>query len=107
MKAALDTLHQSNSLTSCGKEACIIFYKGEHCFFCDAAIEMLSGLISEFGMTEASILQIDVDKGCDSCDDVRGLPAMRICDRLLVGLTEETIMRDALLQAMLRDCFQD
>ncbi|MFX1367661.1 MAG: hypothetical protein ACFFAY_03580 [Promethearchaeota archaeon] len=93
--------------TSCGRCGCIIVYTGEYCLFCDAAKEILSEAISQYGVSENAVCQIDVDSGgnCGCSDGITQLPTIRICSMKLEGLPDEGQVTDAVLRALMMDCF--
>jgi len=96
-----------SSKTECGRCSCIILYSGEHCVLCDAALELLYSVISDFGLPTSVIKKIDVlteDDGCNLPAPV-GLPAIRICGELLTGLPDIDVARGAVMHAVLNGCF--
>ncbi|MFW9808522.1 MAG: hypothetical protein ACFFE6_03985 [Candidatus Thorarchaeota archaeon] len=108
MKAEAIPTSSTEMKTPCGRCGCIIFYKGELCIFCEAATEMLADALMGFGVSSSAICEIDVDSeeecGCGT-DDIAMLPTIRICDMKLTGLPDEQSMNDAVMRAIMRDCF--
>jgi hypothetical protein len=109
MKAEAEHMTETQTTTTpCGKCGCIIMYKGELCIFCDAAIEILKSALSNFGVPNSAIRSVDVesdnDCGC-STDDISVLPTIKICDVKLTGLPDEQIVSDAVIRAIMKDCF--
>ncbi|MFX0107203.1 MAG: hypothetical protein ACFE7R_02875 [Candidatus Hodarchaeota archaeon] len=100
---------ETKTKTPCGRCACIILYKGQYCLFCDAARELLGETVSQFGVTDNVICQVDIDTApFDSCgcsDDVTQLPTIRICNVVLEGLPDEGQVNDAVIRALMMDCF--
>ena len=95
--------------TECGRCSCIILYSSEHCILCDAALEILYSVISDFGLPKSVIKRIDVlteDDGCNLPAPV-GLPAIRICQELLTGLPDIDVARGAVMHAVLNGCFSE
>ncbi len=94
---------------ACGRESCIIFYKGEHCMFCKPTNEVLKEALLQFGLTETSILEIDVGEDESLARDagVVGLPTIKICNETLLGLPDEGSIRDAIVNAMMQECFSE
>ena len=95
--------------TECGRCSCIILYSSEICVLCDAAMEIMQTVISDFGLPTSVIKKIDVlneDDGCDLPAPV-GLPAIRICQELLTGLPDIDVARGAVMHAVLNGCFSD
>ena len=96
--------------TECGRCACIILYTGEQCVLCDAALEIMYSVISDFGLSPTVIREVDVangdDDGCGLPAPV-GLPAMRICDEFMSGLPDIDEARGAVMHAVLKNCFSD
>ncbi len=93
--------------TECGRCSCIILYSSDHCILCDAALEILYSVISDFGLSHEIVKKVDAlsqDDGCDLPPPV-GLPAMRICDEILTGLPDIDVARAAVMHAVLNGCF--
>ncbi|MFW9886980.1 MAG: hypothetical protein ACFFER_02285 [Candidatus Thorarchaeota archaeon] len=95
--------------TSCGRCGCIIVYTGKLCLFCDAAKEIIEEAITNYGVSDDVICQINVDagegEGCGCEDVVTSLPTIRICEVVLEGLPDEDQVTDAVLRALMMDCF--
>ncbi len=110
VKMKAEAIHTSTTemKTPCGRCGCIIFYKGEVCIFCDAATEMLADTLIGFGVSDSAICEIDVDSdeecGCGT-EDIAMLPTIRICDMKLTGMPDEQSMNDAIMRAIMKDCF--
>ncbi|MHA1949438.1 MAG: glutaredoxin family protein [Candidatus Thorarchaeota archaeon] len=108
MKA--EAIHTSNSesKTACGKCSCITVYTSEFCVFCDAAEEILMEALTNFGVSKTAFREVDVETepecGCRT-DDVTMLPTIKVCDQHILGLPEEQSMKDAVMQAVMKDCF--
>ncbi len=83
-------------------------YTSEFCVFCEPAAEILANALTNFGVAETAIRQVDVEAegecGCRT-DDVTMLPTIKVCDQHLTGLPEEQSMQDAVMQAIMKDCF--
>ncbi len=95
--------------TECGRVSCIILYSSEKCVLCDAAMEIMQTVVSDFGLPTSTIKKIDIldeDDGCDLPAPV-GLPAIRICQELLTGLPDIDVARGAVMHAVLNGCFSD
>ena len=97
--------------TDCGRCSCIILYSSEKCVLCDAALEILYSVISDFGLPTSVIRKVDVlndddDDGCCLPPPV-GLPAIRICQELITGLPDLDTARGAVMHAVLNGCFSD
>jgi len=95
--------------TECGRCGCIVIYSSDHCILCDAALEILYSVISDFGLSPEIVKKVDI---LDQDDDnfvpsLVGLPAMRICDELLTGLPDVDVARAAVMHAVLNGCFSD
>jgi hypothetical protein len=97
--------------TPCGRCGCIIIYTGKLCLFCEAAKEIIGEAITNYGVSDDVICQIDVDagegEGCGCEDVVTSLPTIRICEVVLEGLPDEGQVTDAVLRALMMDCFCD
>ncbi|MGY5863663.1 MAG: hypothetical protein RTV41_03615 [Candidatus Thorarchaeota archaeon] len=108
MKAEAKHMSESEIKTPCGKCSCIIVYTSEFCVFCDAAEEILIEALTSFGVPKTAIREVDVETedecGCRT-DDVTMLPTIKVCDQQLTGLPEEQSMHDAVMQAVMRECF--
>ncbi len=95
--------------TECGRCSCIIVYSSEKCVLCDAAMEIMQTVVSDFGLPNSVIKKIDImteDDGCNLPAPV-GLPAIRICQELLTGLPDIDNARGAVMHAVLNGCFSD
>ena len=96
--------------TECGRCACIIVYTSEQCILCDAALEIMYSVISDFGLSPSVIRTVDVangdDDGCGLPAPV-GLPAMRVCEEFVSGLPDMDEARGAVMHAVLKNCFSD
>lgn len=83
-------------------------YTSEFCVFCEAAAEILIEALTDFGVPKTAIREVDVETG-DDCgcgtDDVTMLPTIKVCDQHITGLPEEQSMKDAVMQAIMKDCF--
>ena len=77
---------------------------------CDAALEILQTVVSDFGLPKNVIQKVDVlsedDDGCGLPPPV-GLPAIRICQELITGLPDMDAARGAVMHAVLNGCFAD
>ena len=108
MKAELESVSDVQTATPCGKCSCVIMYKGEHCIFCDPAAQILEAALANFGVPASAIVQVDVESG-DDCgcgtEDVSMLPTIKICDAKLTGLPDEQMLNDAVIRAIMKDCF--
>ena len=112
------TLRQESALsqtfksipTECGRCSCLIVYTSEHCVLCDAALETLYSVLSDFGLPPETIRIVDVDSedddGCGLPAPL-GLPAMRVCEEFITGLPDIDVARGAVMHAVLRNCFSD
>lgn len=94
--------------TPCGKCSCIIVYTSEFCVFCEAAEEILIEALTNFGVPITAIREVDVETesecGCRT-DDVTMLPTIKVCDQHITGIPEEQSMKDAVMQAIMKECF--
>ncbi|TFG27013.1 hypothetical protein EU527_19060 [Candidatus Thorarchaeota archaeon] len=94
--------------TDCGRCSCIILYNSEQCILCDAALELLYTVISDFGLSPNVVHIVDVNQQDSVCDlpHPAGLPAMRICQEVLIGFPDIDVARAAVMHAVLNGCFQ-
>ncbi|TFG27598.1 hypothetical protein EU527_18405 [Candidatus Thorarchaeota archaeon] len=107
VRTELALLPLETGKTDCGRCSCIILYSSEHCILCDAALELLYSVLSDFGLSPDVIQIVDVlqqDDGCKLPPPV-GLPAMRICQEVLTGLPDIDVARAAVMHAVLNGCF--
>jgi hypothetical protein len=109
MKAEAKHMSETQStMTPCGRCGCIIMYRGELCIFCDAAIEILQDALTSFGVPSSAIRSVDIESeeacGCET-DDIQMLPTIKICDVKLTGLPDEQLVNDAVIRAVMKDCF--
>ena len=97
--------------TACGRCSCIILYTGDQCVLCDAALELMYSVLSDFGLSPSIIREVDVTKSDD--DDgcglpvPMGLPAIMICDEFIRGLPDVDEARGAVMHAVLKNCFSN
>ncbi len=94
--------------TECGRCACIIVYTSEQCVLCDAALEIMYNVISDFGLSPSTIREVDLAKGDDDGCGLPapvGLPAMRVCEEFVSGLPDIDEARGAVMHAVLKNCF--
>jgi len=108
MKAEIESVSDVQTTTPCGRCSCVIMYKGEHCIFCDPAGEMLQQTLSNYQVPSSAVIEVNVESDEDSgccADDVSMLPTIRICDSLVTGLPDEQSLNDAVLRAIMKDCF--
>lgn len=112
MTVRVDSAYVSEKTTrsACGRCSCVILYSSEHCLLCDAALEILTEVMADFGLSQESIRVVDVQSEPeDGCGDPLpvGLPAIRICDEVLSGLPDADIARGAVMQTILKGCFHE
>jgi hypothetical protein len=109
MNAEAVKLAEISHKTRCGECSCVILYKGDMCLFCDAAAEILVDSLESFGIPGSAALEVDVDDadacGCNT-ENITMLPTIKICDVMLTGLPEEQTVKDAVIRAVLKDCFE-
>ncbi|MGQ4912647.1 MAG: hypothetical protein ACP6KW_10800 [Candidatus Thorarchaeota archaeon] len=108
MDAKAEGLSSTAAKTRCGECSCVILYKGDFCLFCDAASEILANSLQEYGVSESALMEVDVDDaeacGCNT-DGITMLPTIKICDVKLTGLPEQQSVNDAVIRAIMKDCF--
>jgi hypothetical protein len=96
--------------TECGRCACVIVYTSDDCILCDAALEIMYSVISDFGLSPSVIREVNVirgdDDGCELPAPV-GIPAIRICEEFVAGLPDIDNARGAVMHAVLKNCFSD
>jgi len=108
MTVAEQNITYETKRTECGRCACIILYTGNQCVLCDAALEIMYSVISDFGLPTSVIRQVDVTKGDDDGCGLPapvGLPAIRICEEFVSGLPDVDEARGAIMHAVLKNCF--
>ncbi|MFW9907805.1 MAG: hypothetical protein ACFFEF_04460 [Candidatus Thorarchaeota archaeon] len=93
----------------CGRCSCIILYTSESCILCDAALEIMHYVITDFGLSANVIRRIDITTEDDFCNMPHpvSLPAMRICQELLTGIPDMDVARGAVMHAVLKGCFSE
>jgi hypothetical protein len=93
----------------CGRCSCIILYSSEHCILCDAALEIMYSVISDFGLSANAIRRIDITTEDDCCNIPLpvSLPAIRICQEVLTGIPDMDVARGAVMHAVLKGCFSE
>jgi hypothetical protein len=110
MNAEAAKLTEVSPKTKCGECSCVILYKGDMCLFCDAAQEILLDSLESFGIPSSAVREVDVDEaeacGCNT-DNITMLPTIQICDVRLTGLPEEQTIKDAVIRAVMKDCFAE
>ncbi|MFW9962772.1 MAG: glutaredoxin family protein [Candidatus Sifarchaeia archaeon] len=108
MKTEVISMSGAVTKTPCGKCSCIIVYTSEFCVFCEAAEEILIEALTNFGVPITAIREVDVETesecGCRT-DDVTMLPTIKVCDQHITGIPEEQSMKDAVMQAIMKECF--
>lgn len=106
-ESALVDIHERKC--DCGRCSCIILYSSEQCVLCDAALEILYSVISDFGLTPDVIQKIDVTNENDGCNASLpvSLPAIKICQDILTGLPDMDVARGAVMHAVLKGCFSE
>ena len=107
MKSDSALLKHDCQETSCGKTGCIMLYTGEHCFFCGMAHEVLESAVEMYGLASTTIHEVDMDndENREREPDVTGLPTIKICDEIIQGLPQEQEVKDAVMRALMKDCF--
>ncbi len=91
----------------CGKQGCVVFYKGEHCMFCRPASAVLKEALEQFGLSENTVFEIDIGEDEDLAREagIVGLPTIEICNEIIMGVPDEGSIRDALVNAVMQECF--
>ena len=109
MKADVPATSTPQVGVACGKQGCVVFYKGENCMFCRPANEILNEALEQFGLTGNSVFKIDIGEDENSAREagIVGLPTIEICNEIIMGIPEEGSVRDALVNAMMHDCFSE
>ena len=94
------------SASQCGRTSCVTFLSGEHCVFCEPAKGMLRDLLSQFDVPFTCVSEIDVENDDIAQDEnILALPTIKICDETIVGLPDEGAVRDAIVRALMNECF--
>jgi len=101
--------HKSIPITRCGRPGCIAFYTSDECHFCDAAKEILRIAISNKGLAENVLHEINASnpEALFRFDHYRGLPAIRVCDKTITGIPDEDAINHALDCISYKMCFED
>ncbi len=97
----------SSCSNQCGKSSCVTFYGGEQCFFCEPTKGMLRDMLSQFQIPFTCVLQVDVDEEetITKEESILALPTIKICGETIVGLPDEGTIRDAVVRALMNECF--
>ncbi len=102
-------IESQDKVRSCeyGERCCVTFYSGESCFFCKPTKGMLRDMLSQFDVSFSCVSEIDVDKvdRITESENIFVLPTIKICGQTIVGLPDEGTLRDALVVALMNDCF--
>jgi hypothetical protein len=74
---------------------------------CDAALEIMYSVISDFGLSPRVIRKINITTEDDGSNMPlpSSLPALRICQEILTGLPDIDVARGAVMHAVLNGCF--
>ncbi len=109
MRAKTSTKYTTNYPVSCGKRACIVFYQGDQCAFCESADAILRDALLQYGVSDMAVREVDVgdDDMTATEEGIVGLPTIEICSKRFVGLPQEGAVRDAVLEAIMHECFCD
>jgi hypothetical protein len=99
----------NSPLPLCGKPSCITLYRGDNCYFCDIASQMLASAVAQYGVSTDVLREVDIDSQEEGESDpqIVALPTIRICDVILSGLPEEDIINDAVIRVLMKDCFSE
>lgn len=99
----------NSPLPLCGRQSCITLYRGENCYFCDIASEMLTNAISQYGVSTDVLREVDIDSQDELESDIQivALPTIRICDIVLSGLPQDDIIHDAVIRVLMKECFSE
>ncbi|MBN2228743.1 MAG: hypothetical protein JW779_04045 [Candidatus Thorarchaeota archaeon] len=94
---------------ACGQCSCIILYTSPKCILCNAALEILYSVISDFGLSQDVVSIVDITSEEEACNipPTASLPAMKICQELLTGLPDLDVARGAVMHAVLKGCFSN
>jgi len=107
MTVRLDSISRafSEGRTVCNRLGCVILYTSDNCALCDAALEVLHEIVTEFGLPLDIITEVDIETA-DDCDlsGIVALPTMRICEEVIPGLPDIDDVRGALMNAILKGC---
>ncbi len=109
MRVEVPTEHSLDYQVACGRKGCVVFYKGDHCLFCLPADEILRDTLKQFGVSESIIHEVDIsiDDNVAMHEGIVALPTIEICSECLVGIPQEGAIRDAVVKALMRECFCD
>lgn len=99
----------NSPLPLCGKPSCITLYRGDNCYFCDIAAQMLANAISQYGVSAEVLREVDIESQEEPEGDVQivTLPTIKICDIVLSGLPDEDIINDAVIRVLMKECFSE
>jgi len=99
-------LWREEKALKCGRDSCIAFYTSNHCLFCGPSLDILIGVLEQFGINSSVIEIINIDNPSIHLGrtNLPMLPVTRICDREITGLANVTIIRQAVSALMLQQC---
>jgi hypothetical protein len=99
----------NSPLPLCGRPSCITLYRGDNCYFCDIASQMLANAISQFGVSSDVLREVDIDSQDEPESDTQivALPTIKICDIVLSGLPDADIINDAVIRVLMKECFSE
>ena len=91
----------------CGRDACITFYKSEHCVFCGPTYDNMMRILDELGVSRSwvEVLSVDDPESGVTEEDLIALPTIRICEDEVEGYSEEDDIRTLVLQMIMKGCF--
>ncbi len=91
----------------CGREACISFYRSNHCLFCNPVKEMLDVILDEMGIPSSIVRVVNVDdpRNDISQSAIPVVPMIRACGFELTGFVGENEIRKIILETAAKPCF--
>lgn len=101
--------HTTNNIhrSMCGRAGCIAIYRSEDCHLCDAMDSYLKDLVKSEGLPESVIMSVDQKSISNepNFDEIRSVPAMRVCETIVTGLLDAETMKNTLRDATAKKCF--
>ncbi len=91
----------------CGRDVCIIFFKSNHCAFCDPVYTLLNEKMEELQIPQYLLRSVNVDNpdaGIDK-EDLPMLPTIDICGEQLTGFVSEFQIQTALFKMLMHECY--
>ena len=93
--------------SACGRVGCVTIYKTDDCHLCEAVDNYMKDLVKSEGFSETIINTVDKSALSEepNFDNVHSVPAVRVCETIMIGLPDDEKMRFSLRTANNKKCF--